>query len=225
MSEVVFVQSKIRPGVELSPSVFRKWYEEVHIRDLLETPGVGTVFRYVNATAADEAQFPGFPYLAVYPEVSREWLLSETCEFLKVPLHSDLLPGPNGFVFDVADFVIGAYQEVGSIEDGAFGGEFCRPRCSACCDAWPYWMLTPTGPPKHVVVVPIDAAVAESQTPEEVLRPSLAIDSPVRSVLLRYDFSPAKTPPRSAEIAEGKLFVGRSYVAFVSMRLRHRYKH
>jgi len=139
MSEVVFVQSKIRPGADLSPAVFRKWYEEVHIRDLLNTPGVGTVFRYVNTTATDEAQFPGFPYLAVYPGVSREWLLSDTCEFLKVPLHSDLLPGPKGFVFDVADFVIGAYQEVGSIEDGVFSGEIALgieyAGCSTAMDA------------------------------------------------------------------------------------------
>jgi len=85
-------------------------------------------------------------------------------------------------------------------------------------DARPRWTLTPTGPPKHVVVVPIDAAVAESEKLEEFLRISLATDSPVRSVLLRYDFSPAKSLPRSAEIAEGKLFVGGSYVAFVGLR-------
>lgn len=131
-SEVVFVQSKIRsPALGLSPATFKKWYEQIHIPDVLALPNdeVKYAFRYIIADTAEEDEIgggSGFPYLAVYPGLRREWLTSEECGFLKVPLHSEVLPGPEGFVFGVADFEMGAYEVLGGkLEWGEWGrGEY-----------------------------------------------------------------------------------------------------
>lgn len=94
----------------------------MHIPDILALPEVESAFRYViaNTDAADDdaKDGEGFPYLAVYPRLSGEWLRSETCGFMRVPLHSEMLPGPTGFVLDSIDFGMGGYEILGSRRDG-----------------------------------------------------------------------------------------------------------
>jgi len=119
----ILVQSRIRSPTELLPTTYNAWYNDVHIPDILALPEVESAFRYViaNANAADDDDAKdgeGFPYLAVYPRLSGEWLRSETCGFMRVPLHSEMLPGPTGFVLDSIDFGMGGYEVLGSRRDG-----------------------------------------------------------------------------------------------------------
>ena len=135
--DVIFVQSKIRETAKdtLSPSLFKTWYEEAHIPDLLGTPGVSAALRYVRSdikSPEDEASAvgdptSGFPYLCVYSRIDYEWVHSESCEFVKVPLTHEMLPGPRGAVFEVADFVMGAYEVMHGVKnEGNFDGMFRR---------------------------------------------------------------------------------------------------
>ncbi|KAK1750910.1 hypothetical protein QBC47DRAFT_88993 [Echria macrotheca] len=193
MTELILVQSKIRAHARdsLSKETFKKWYDTVHMRDLLLTPGISVALRY-QQTASPE---PEFPYLAVYPRVSREWVHSPTCEFLRVPLCDPMLPGERGAVFESADFVMGAYEEYGGQEavEEEEGG-----------------VLVPA---KALVFVPVDSSVVGSAAVADVLSVSTGGLTPRRSQMLRYDFSPAGQQPRHAEIAKGELFVGGEYVA------------
>ncbi|KAK0750808.1 hypothetical protein B0T18DRAFT_387036 [Schizothecium vesticola] len=112
---LVLVQSCIRPSPpapELSPATFHEWYDTVHVPDLLQTPGVRSAARYAAVTSPDDGaggNDGSFPFIALYPSIDRAWLTSPTCEFLRVPFHHPMLPGPGHFVFDVADFAMGAY--------------------------------------------------------------------------------------------------------------------
>ena len=68
-------------------------------------------------------------------------------------------------------------------------------------------------------MVQVDDASAKADDVEDRLRASLAalgFPAPSRSMLLKYDFNPIGEEPRHAEIQKGRLFVGGSYVAFVS---------
>lgn len=124
--DVIFVQSRIRSTDVLKPEIFGQWYDDVHMPDLLETPGISASFRYVTAGSDSEADqaSEAFPYLAVYPQVDRGWLRSDGCEFLKVPVHADMLPNESKYIFEVADFAMGAYERVGDVvEIGALEGE------------------------------------------------------------------------------------------------------
>ncbi|KAK0708050.1 hypothetical protein B0H67DRAFT_326711 [Lasiosphaeris hirsuta] len=193
---LVFVQSKIKSTDMLSPEVFKKWYEEAHIPDLLASPasGVGAAARYIAADVHDESAARGFPYLAVYPEVDLNWIASDECTFLKVPLHHSILPAPSHAIFDVADFQMGAYEPLAKVEIAAFEGSA-----------------------KHLVVVTLDAAVAEGRDQQQVLQE--AVDAlgeavPLRSTLIKYGFAPTRRPPRDWGVDGERFFIGRKFLAF-----------
>lgn len=116
-----FVNSKISKPDELSPEVFTKWYEEVHIPDIFKasTEGIDSGFRYYTTDASPVDR----PYLALYP--LRDVKFLSTPEFFGLPAHSDLLPGPSHFIFDVANFATRFYLrgDVTQSEENAASGK------------------------------------------------------------------------------------------------------
>ncbi len=108
---ILFATSRISDD-SLDGETFRKWYEDVHIPDVLATSGVDTAFRF-KALDTEQAERP---YLALYLFRDLEWL--STGEYFKVPLTSDLLPNQSKHISDVADFDMRFYQTLRS-EDGS----------------------------------------------------------------------------------------------------------
>jgi hypothetical protein len=82
---IVSASRIIKPS-ELSEAAFNKWYNEVHIRDVLATGGVTKAVRFREANPKATA-----PYLAIYtiPDLS----IIESDEFKKVPMTHESLPG------------------------------------------------------------------------------------------------------------------------------------
>lgn len=200
---LVLVQSRLRSPA-LPSSTFHKWYNTAHIPDLLQTPGVSSGLRYLDTrTPSDEdATVAGtFPYLALYPGLERAWLTSKTCEFLKVPLHHDMLPGPSHFVFEFADFVIGAYVARATLGEEGVGVPGC------------------------VVFGVAEEGVVEEKGVGRVLADSRAqweAEGAVmvgKSAVLEWDFSPAGAKVRKEEIDKGMLLVGSRFLVVVSFAL------
>ena len=59
---LLLVISKLTRPNEVSPQAFTKWYENVHIPDILKTSGMKEASRWESTNPADER-----PYLALYP--------------------------------------------------------------------------------------------------------------------------------------------------------------
>ena len=98
--ELLYVNSKISDPTKLSPELFESWYNEVHIPDIFATSGIKQAFRYY--TTAEDPNSIDRPYLALYPVKYPGYLTS--AEYRGIPLKSDMLPGPNHRIFDVANF-------------------------------------------------------------------------------------------------------------------------
>lgn len=79
-----------------SPDVFNKWYNEVHVADILAVPGVNTAIRYANADPTATPQF-----LAQYPVADLSTLASE--EMKKVPMTHETFAGPTNLITEVVD--------------------------------------------------------------------------------------------------------------------------
>jgi hypothetical protein len=105
---ILWVSSKIA-NPSLLPDTFRKWYDEVHVPHILETSGMKTAFRYEAIDSNAER-----PFFAYYPVKDIAFLASD--EFYKIPLTSDLLPGPSHSVFASADFDMRYYEWVQTYE-------------------------------------------------------------------------------------------------------------
>ncbi|KIW08888.1 uncharacterized protein PV09_00810 [Verruconis gallopava] len=77
--------SKITNNKLLSDDLFNKWYNEVHLVDVLATGAVTRAYRYRNKNPEAER-----PYLALYicPDMSA--IAGEKVK--NIPMHSDLLP-------------------------------------------------------------------------------------------------------------------------------------
>ena len=100
---ILFANARISDPI-LDAETFRRWYEEVHVPDVLATSGVHTAFRFQNPDSEDTER----PYLAIYPFNDLEWLA--TGEFFRVPLTSDILPNPSKRILEVTDFDIRFYE-------------------------------------------------------------------------------------------------------------------
>ena len=114
---ILLVRTKFDPNATNSET-FRKWYDQVHIPDLLSTSGPESAFRFEVAGDVSPATWP---YLAVYPLRNIGWLLSE--ELAMVPLTSDILPGPTRHVQDVASFDMRSYELLAEEGSGDRGKE------------------------------------------------------------------------------------------------------
>lgn len=93
---IFYSTSRISKPDQLSVEAYNKWYNEVHIRDVLATGGVTTAFRFRNANPKADR-----PYLAIYhvPDLG----VIQTEKFKSVPMTSDLLPN-GGPCHDHIDF-------------------------------------------------------------------------------------------------------------------------
>ena len=115
--ELLYVNSKITAPEKLSAELFTKWYNEVHIPDIFVTSGIKEAYRYYT-TASDPSTVER-PYLALYPAKFAGYFQSK--EFASIPVKSDILPGPNHEIFDVADFDARYYRTMGDFQ--AFEGK------------------------------------------------------------------------------------------------------
>lgn len=88
---ILWVNAKITS--DLSPFTFRKWYDEVHFPHVVVASGMKTAYRYESLDPAAECSF-----FAWYPIKDKAFLTSE--EFYKIPVTSNLLPGPSHLIFD-----------------------------------------------------------------------------------------------------------------------------
>ena len=113
---LLYVNSKITSS-KLSPELFTKWYEDVHIADIFETSGIKTAYRYY--TASPDAAAVERPYLALYP--LRDVAFLQTTEFKSIPVQSDLVPTESKCIFDLADFDTRYYTNVAKHEPGTEG--------------------------------------------------------------------------------------------------------
>ncbi len=105
---ILFANARISDAA-LDPETFRRWYEEVHIPDVLATSGVHAAFRY----KAPEGEVTKRPYLAVYPFADLEWLANG--EFFSIPLTSEVLPNESKHILHVTDFDMRFYQTLRTI--------------------------------------------------------------------------------------------------------------
>ncbi len=113
---IFYVAAKIiNPA--LTPTVLKKWYDEVHFPDIIKTSGMPTTFRYDALDPSAER-----PFFYYYPVPDLAFLGSE--EFMKIPINSDLLPGPSHMIFDFVNFDTRYYELVQSFEaEGAKPGK------------------------------------------------------------------------------------------------------
>lgn len=117
---IILVRSRIS-SLSLTPETFRKWYEDVHIPDVLATNKVKAALRYHTIhhprQADDEDDLP--PYLAVYHLDDMNWLHEDDCAFWKLPLVVHLPPDGVVSIFDVAEFDMTFYTTVSCIDTGS----------------------------------------------------------------------------------------------------------
>lgn len=104
---LIFSKSKLKDTKEISDELYTKWYETVHIPDILAT-GVPAAWRF----QAVNEQYP-VPYLAVYKLPDLGLLQSENFKALKQT--HDMLPG-GGPIHQFADFDTRFYQHVQTTE-------------------------------------------------------------------------------------------------------------
>ncbi|KAF1941454.1 hypothetical protein EJ02DRAFT_202598 [Clathrospora elynae] len=98
---ILFVRSRISPASKqvLDEPTFLKWYDDLHIPEVVSTSGIKSAFRYIDMHKTCPASPK--PYLAFYPMLDLAFTLSE--EFRGVRVESETLPG-SGVVYDLADF-------------------------------------------------------------------------------------------------------------------------
>jgi hypothetical protein len=105
-------RSKITSPELLSVDAFTKWYNEIHVPDVLASSGVVSAFRYVTANPGKVER----PYLAYYPLQDLGFLNSE--EFRTIPVTSKTLPGSQN-IFDLVDFAVGYHKLIKNIKGEA----------------------------------------------------------------------------------------------------------
>lgn len=113
---IFYSTSRISKPDQISEETYNKWYNEVHIPDVLATGGVTAAYRFRNANPNADR-----PYLAVYQVPDLGIIQSET--FKSIPMTSDLLPngGPchNYIDFDTRFYKLQQdYNTRGETEDG-----------------------------------------------------------------------------------------------------------
>lgn len=106
---LLYVNSKIT-DIELSPELFKKWYEQDHIPDIFVSGTISAAFRY-RSTTPDSVERP---YLALYP--LKDVSALESPEFKSIRVHSDVLPGgrDGAPIFHYVDFAVRYYTHMRS---------------------------------------------------------------------------------------------------------------
>jgi len=112
---ILWAASKIKNTDSVSPATYGKWYNEVHVPDVLKTSQIHSAFRYKNIDPSSER-----PYLALYPVGDTNFVDSK--EFAEIPVTSDLFPGGRS-VYEFADMDARFYDPVQYFErEGAPAG-------------------------------------------------------------------------------------------------------
>jgi hypothetical protein len=101
---ILYVNSKITRPDKVSPELFAKWYEEIHIPDIFKTRGIKIAQRWKSIDPSSDR-----PYLAIYPVDDLAFL--QSAAFKAIPVTSGMLPAPHG-CFDFADFDTRYYEHV-----------------------------------------------------------------------------------------------------------------
>ncbi|KAK4651980.1 hypothetical protein QC762_0098290 [Podospora pseudocomata] len=96
----------------LTPIIFQKWYEDIHIPDVLGTGHVKSATRYRTSDPRS------MPFLAIYQLPDMNWLHEDGCLFWKIPLRSKVLPGDNTSIFDVAEFKTEFFETIDTVQFG-----------------------------------------------------------------------------------------------------------
>ncbi|KAI9744332.1 MAG: hypothetical protein M1818_002484 [Claussenomyces sp. TS43310] len=111
MSEagLIFVRSRIYNADKLSPELFAKWYDEVHVRDILSTGGIKTAIRWESTDDAAEC-----PYLTLYAMEDLQFLRDARVK--AIPVHNEILPGPTHYIWDFVVFDARVYAHVQTYE-------------------------------------------------------------------------------------------------------------
>ncbi|KAF2803049.1 uncharacterized protein BDZ99DRAFT_400490 [Mytilinidion resinicola] len=103
---ILWVNSKITAPDKLSPELFKTWYEEVHIRDIIAAKkgGVLAAWRYQCANPERPA-----PYLALYsiPDMG----VLQTDQFRAVPMGHEMLP-EGGPILKFVNFDTRYYKKI-----------------------------------------------------------------------------------------------------------------
>ncbi|KAK3682199.1 hypothetical protein B0T22DRAFT_278861 [Podospora appendiculata] len=187
---LAYVQSRITSPA-LTPETYRKWYEEVHIPDVLRAcaPHITSAHRFLSPSPEKTT----YPYLTLYPIRDTAWLRTADCSLFRVPLHHDLLPSADRFIFDVAAFDFRFYERIAGVGGGS--------------------NLKNKGVTRFVVVAQLDdmnAAGAEDGFEGRILEQSRAsmlegpgAATPFRSTLYKLDF----VPPRPVKEGEEEAVV------------------
>jgi hypothetical protein len=124
---LLWVTTAISKPSAISPTNFKKWYEEIHIPDLLLTSGISSAFRYQNV---DENATP--PYLAMYPVKDVDWLTSEG--FQNVPRTHELFQVRGNSARECLDMDIRHYELVQEFKgEGATPGELTSRGSEIAC--------------------------------------------------------------------------------------------
>ncbi|KAK3987302.1 hypothetical protein QBC44DRAFT_331827 [Cladorrhinum sp. PSN332] len=141
----------VRSGIisdDLTVETFSKWYEEIHIPDVLATAGVKAAARYQQSTSAQ----PGtLPYLAVYNLDDLNWLHQDACEFWKIPLHSNVLPNDKQTVFTWAKFETEFYAKVETSDGDVDQDDTSIPTGDSLLAVW--WERTPSHSADYAKVI------------------------------------------------------------------------
>lgn len=115
---LLWVNSKITKPDELSKEDFTKWYDEIHVPDVLKMPSkkITSARRYESIDPSADR-----PYLAIYPVEDIQFV--ETPEFLKIPVHDNVFPGPSHLCFDYAEIDTRIYDHIDTYQkDGVNAG-------------------------------------------------------------------------------------------------------
>ncbi|KAF2665012.1 hypothetical protein BT63DRAFT_464295 [Microthyrium microscopicum] len=105
----------IKPS-ELSDEAFNKWYNEVHIPDVLATGGVSRATRFRNASSKATEK-----YLVIYEVDDLSVIASE--RFKNIPFKHKMLPG-GGDIHDFVNMEIRFYKKIQTDPEGSGQKEF-----------------------------------------------------------------------------------------------------
>jgi hypothetical protein len=118
---LLYVNSKITEP-SLSAETFTKWYNEIHVPDILATSGFKSAFRYYGKGS-------DLPFLALYPLEDVNFL--ESREFHSIPSTSEILP-KTGLSFDVASFDVRPLVHIKTYQNKAPQPGECMPGVTSC---------------------------------------------------------------------------------------------
>lgn len=119
---MLWVQGNISkaPNNPLTEELFLRWYDEDHISEIVETPGIHNALRCLHIDKTSPYGTSECPklFLASYP--MPDLAFTQGADFKKIKVKSDILPG-TGIYYDMENLDVGYYGFVGKTESGKEG--------------------------------------------------------------------------------------------------------